>query len=75
MHERISLLKLQHKAIALLGIYPKEIIRKDLNANSTRMFVEVMCIKHNRGHNLKIQHKMLVQQIVMQLFTGLLGSH
>lgn len=31
MHERISLLKLDHKAIAVLGIYPKEIIRKDLN--------------------------------------------
>lgn len=75
MHERISLLKLDRKAIALLGIYPKEIIRKDLNAISTRMFVEVICIKRNSGHNLKIQHKMLVQQIVVQLFTGLLGSH
>lgn len=75
MHERISLLKLDHKAIAVLGIYPKEIIRKDLNAVSIRTFVEVICIKRNSGHSLKIQHKMLVQQIVVQLFTGLLGSH
>lgn len=40
MHERMSLLKLGHKAIVLLGTYPKEIIIKGLNSVSIRVFVE-----------------------------------
>lgn len=57
----MTLLKLGHKTIPLLGIYPKEIIRNGLADVSTGCSLQQCAQKHKTGHDLKIQHEVLIQ--------------